>query len=148
VSPFIFMKILRRSSLLISAAMLINATTGVAADSSGDVLTQTRDLLSGSIRETKTIDKAPAASADPHQRSNVDFQEQIRQFILGGPEFYHAASRELAIRPKTSVSAVSAWNSRAATDLQEMTRRMILGTESGGKESSSMRLSANEKDKQ
>jgi hypothetical protein len=137
------MKILSRRLLLISAAVLINANTVLAADRVGDAQLQTRDLLSGTVGGTGTIDKSLAISAGHHQKSYADPQKQARQIILGRPSFDGTASREFAAQSKTTVPVpVSARrNSRIHTDPQELTRRMILGTGGSGRESAGVRLS-------
>jgi hypothetical protein len=137
------MKILSRRLLLISAAVLINANTVLAADRVGDAQMQARDLLSGTVGGTGTIDKSLAISAGHHQKSYADPQKQARQIILGRPSFDGTESREFAAQSKTTVPVpVSARrNSRIHTDPQELARRMILGTGGSGRESAGVRLS-------
>ena len=136
------MKIIRRL-LLISAAVLINANTVLAADHVGDAQLQARDLLSGTVGGTGTIDKSLAISAGHHQKSYADPQKQARQIILGRPSFDGTESRQFAGQSKTTVPVpVSARrSSRVPTDPQELARRMILGTGGSGKESAGVRLS-------
>jgi len=135
----ISMKILSRRLILISAAILINANTVLAADRVGDAQMQARDLLSGTVGGTKTFDKSLAISADDRQKSYPDPQEQARQLILGKP----SSAREFAVRSKTNVPvAVSGRrNSHVHADPQELARRMILGTGGSGRESAGVRLS-------
>jgi len=138
----ISMKVLSRRLILISAAILINANTVLAADRVGDAQMQARDLLSGTVGgKTKIIDKSLAISAD--QKSHPDPQTQARQLILGKPSFDGAVSRELAVRSKTNVPLpMSARrNGSAHTDPQELARRMILGAGVSRRESAGMRLS-------
>ena len=137
------MKILSRRLLLISAAVLINANTVLAADRVGDAQMQARDLLSGTVGGTGTIDKSLAISAGHHQKSYADPQKQARQIILGRPSFDGTEGREFAAQSKTTVPVpVSARrNSRIHTDPQELARRMILGTGGSGRESAGVRLS-------
>jgi hypothetical protein len=138
----ISMKVLSRRLILISAAILINANTVLAADRVGDAQMQARDLLSGTVGgKTKIIDKSLAISAD--QKSYPDPQTQARQLILGKPSFDGAVSRELAVRSKTNVPLpMSARrNGSAHTDPQELARRMILGAGVSRRESAGMRLS-------
>ena len=130
------MKILSRRLLLISAAVLINANTVLAADRVGDAQMQARDLLSGTVGGTGTIDKSLAISAGHHQKSYADPQKQARQIILGRPSFDGTVSREFV-----PVSVSARRNSRIHTDPQELTRRMILGTGGSGRESAGVRLS-------
>jgi hypothetical protein len=140
----ISMKILSRRLILISAAILINANTALAADRVSDAQMQARDLLSGTGGGTKTIDRSLAMSADHHQRSYADPQKQARQIILGKPSF------DGGVQSRTNVPVpVSArWKSRVHTDPQESARRVILGTEEGsGSESAGMRLSGIQKGK-
>ena len=140
----ISMKIVSRRLILISAAILINANTVLAADRVSDAQMQARDLLTGTGGGTKTNGRSLAISADHHQKSYADPQEQARQIILGKPSF------EGADQSKTNVSVpVSARrNSRVHTDPQESARRVILGTEEGSRrESAGMRLSGIQKGK-
>jgi hypothetical protein len=140
----ISMKILSRRLILISAAILLNSNTVLAADRSGDAQMQARDLLSGTADgRTRTIDKSTAITADHQQKSYPDPQEQARRLILGKPNFVGPVSREFAIQSKTNVpEAVSAQrDSRVHTDPQELARRMILGTGGSGRESVGVRLS-------
>jgi hypothetical protein len=127
------MKTLSRRLILISAAILINANTVLAADRIGDAQIQARDLLSGTVGgRSKIIDKSLAISAD--QKSYPDPQEQARQLVLGKPSFDGPVSRELA--------ALSARrDARVHTDPLELARRMILGREGSARESAGMRLS-------
>jgi hypothetical protein len=131
----ISMKILSRRLILISAAILINANTVLAADRIGDAQMQARDLLSGTVGgRAKIIDKSLAIAADHQQKSYPDPQEQARQLLLGKQSFDGPASREFA--------ALSARrDGRVHTDPQELARRMILGREGSGTESAGMRLS-------
>jgi hypothetical protein len=123
-------KVLSRRLILISAAILINANTVLAADRVGDAQMQARDLLSGTVGgKTKIIDKSLASSAD--QKSYPDPQTQARQLILRKPSFDGAKSAEFARQSKTNVPLpMSArQNGFAHTDPQELARRMILGQE-------------------
>ena len=55
-----FMKTLNRRLILISAAILINANTVLAANRVDDAQMQARDLLSGTVGgRTKIIDRSP-----------------------------------------------------------------------------------------
>ena len=144
MSSPISMKILNRPLILISAAILINANTVLAADRVGDAQMQARDLLSGTVGgRTKTIDKSLAISADHHQESYPDPQEQARRLILGKPSFDGTVSREFAVQSKTNVPVpVSArQHGRVHTDPQELARRIILGAGGSGRESAGVRLS-------
>jgi hypothetical protein len=137
------MKIVSRRLILISAAILINANTVLAADRVSDAQMQARDLLSGTVGGTTAIDKSLAISADHHQKSYRDLQKQARQIILGKPSFDDTVNREFAVQSETNVPipVVARRNSRVHTDPQELARRMILGTEGSGRESTGMRLS-------
>ena len=140
----ISMKILSRRLILVSAALLLNANTVLAADRVGDAQMQARDLLSGTAGgRLKPVDKSLAISADHSQKSYPDPQTQARQLILGKPSFDGAVSRELAVRSKTNVPLpMSARrNGSAHTDPQELARRMILGAGVSRRESAGMRLS-------
>jgi hypothetical protein len=140
----ISIKILNRSLILISAAILINANTVLAANRVGDAQMQARDLLSGTVGgRTKTIDKSLAISADHHQASYPDPQEQARWLILGKPSFDGTADREFAVQSKTNVpvSVSARRNGHVYTDPQELARRMILGAGASPRESAGMRLS-------
>jgi hypothetical protein len=136
------MKILSRRLILISAAILINANTVLAADRVSDAQMQARDLLSGTGGGTKAIDRSLAMSADHHQKSYADPQKQARQIILGKPF-------DGAVQSKTNVPVPESArrNIRVHTDPQESARRVILGTEGSGSESAGMRLSGIQKGK-
>ena len=138
----ISMKVLSRRLILISAAILINANTVLAADRVGDAQMQARDLLSGTVGgKTKIMDKSLAILAD--QKSYPDPQTQARQLILGKPSFDGAVSRELAVQSKTNVllPMSARRNDSAHTDPQELARRMILGAGVSRRERAGMRLS-------
>jgi hypothetical protein len=144
MSSPISMKILSRRLILLSAAILINATNVLAANRVDDAQMQARDLLSGTVGgRTKTLGKSLAISADHHQKSYPDPQEQARQLILGKPSSDGTLSREFAVHSKTDIAVpVSArWNSRVHTDPQELARRMILGAGGSGRESAGVHLS-------
>jgi len=102
-----------------------------------------RDLLSGTVGGTGTIDKSLAISAGHHQKSYAVPQKQARQIILGRPSFDGTESWEFAAQSKTTVpvSVSARRNSRVNTDPQELARRMILGTGGSGRESAGVRLS-------
>jgi hypothetical protein len=139
----ISMKILSRRLILISAAILINANTVLAANRVNDAQMQARDLLSGAVGgRTKTIDKALGISADRHRESYPDPQEQARQLILGKPSFDGTTvGREFAVQSKSDVPVSARRNGQVHTDPQESARRMILGAQASGRESAGMRLS-------
>ena len=140
----ISMKILSRRLVLISAAILINANTVLAANRVGDAQMQARDLLAGTVGgRSKIVDKSLAISADNHQQSYPDPQTQARQLILGKSSFDGAVSRKFAVQSKTNVGVpVSARRIGSAhTDPQELARRMILGAADSRKESAGVRLS-------
>jgi hypothetical protein len=140
----ISMKILSHRLILISAAVLINANTVLAANRVGDAQMQARDLLSGTVGgRAKIIDKSPAISADHHQKSYPDPQTQARQLILGRPNFDGTVSREFAVQSKINVpvSVAVRRNRSAHTDPRELARRMILGTGDSHRESAGMHLS-------
>jgi hypothetical protein len=136
------MKILSRRLILISAAILINANTVLAANRIDDAQMQARDLLSGTVGgRTKIIDKSLAISADHLQKSYPDPQEQARQLILGKPSFDSSVGREFAVQSKSDVPVSARRNDHVHTDPQELARRMILGAGGSGRESAGMRLS-------
>ena len=140
----ISMKIFSRRLILISAAILINANTVLAANRVGDAQMQARDLLSGTVGgRAKIIDRSLATSADHPQKSYPDPQTQARQLILGKPSFDRAASREYAVQSKTDVPILVSpgRNGSAHPDPQELARRMILGAGSSGRKSAGVRLS-------
>jgi len=137
----ISMKVFSRGLILISAAILINANSVLAADRFGDAQMQARDLLSGTVgAKAKIIDKSLAISAD--QKSYPDPQTQARQLILRKPSFDAAVSRELAVQSKTNVPLPRSArrDGSAHTDPQELARRMILGTGRSGRDSAGVRL--------
>jgi hypothetical protein len=128
--------------ILISAAILINANTALAADRVGDAHVQARELLSGTVGRTGSIDKSIAIAAHHHQTAYPDPQEQARQFIFGKPSFDGNVSRESAVQSKSAPAPLSARrNSRVHADPQELARRTILGTGGSGGERAGMRLS-------
>jgi hypothetical protein len=129
MSSRISMKILSRRLILISAAILINANTVLAADRVGDAQMQARDLLSGTVGgKTKIIDRSLAISADRYKKPYPDPQRQARRLILGKSSFDGAVSREFEVQSKTNVPVpVSARRGSAHTDPQELARQMILG---------------------
>jgi len=144
MNSLISMKILNRPLILLSAAILINANTALAANRVGDAQMQARDLLSGTVGgRAKIIHKSLAISADHLQKSYPDPQEQARQLILGKSSFGGAVSREFAVQPKTNVAVpVAARRTGSAhTDPQELARRMILGAADSRRESAGVRLS-------
>jgi hypothetical protein len=116
--------------VLISAAILLHANNGLAAELVGDAQMQARDLLSGTVNgQAKTFDASPAIPADGHRTSNLDPQEQARQLILGKPNIGGVAGRKVAIDSKTKgTPAVSARSKRREYfDPQKSAQRMILG---------------------
>lgn len=130
----ISMKILSRRLILISAVILVNTNTVLAANRVGDAQMQARDLLSGTVGgKAKVIDKSLAISADHLQKPYPDPQTQARQLILGKPSFDGAESREFAVQSKTDVPTLVSprRNDSAHTDPQELARRMILGALTG-----------------
>lgn len=140
----ISMKTLSRRLILISAAILFNANTVLAANHGGDAQMQARDLLAGTVGgRSKIADKSLAISADSHQRSYPDPQTQARQLILGKSSVDGAVGRKFAVQSKTNAGVpVSARRIGSAnTDPQELARRMILGAADGRKESAGVRLS-------
>jgi hypothetical protein len=146
----ISLKILNRPSILIFGALLINANTALATNRVGDAQMQARDLLSGTVGgRTKTIGKSLAISADHHQASYPDSQEQARRLMLGNPSFDSTAGREVAAHSKTNVAIpVSArQNVRVQSDAQESARRIILGAGGSDRESAGARLSGIRKEK-
>jgi hypothetical protein len=140
----ISMKILSRRLILISAAILVNANTVLAANRVGDAQMQARDLLAGTVGgRAKIIDKSSVISAAGHQQSYPDPQTQARQLILGKSSFGGAVSREFAVQSKTNVAVpVSARRIGSAhTDTQELARRMIVGAADSNSERARVRLS-------
>ncbi len=116
--------------VLISAAILLHANNGLAADLGSDAQLQARDLLSGTVNgQAKTFEASPAIPADGHRTPNLDPQEQARQLILGKPSVRGVARRRFAIDSKTKVTPeVSARGKRRAySDPQISAQRMILG---------------------
>jgi hypothetical protein len=140
----ISMKIIIRRLLLISAATLVTANSVVAANRVGDAQMQARDLLTGTVEWAKATDRSPANSADLHQRSYPEPQQQARQLILGKPSFEGPAGRKAAAQSKTNAAAPASARrkDRVHSDPQELARRMILGEGDSSKESARVRLSA------
>jgi hypothetical protein len=102
-----------------------------------------RSFIRNRRREDQDHDKSLAISADQHQKSYRDPQDQARQLILGKPSFNGPISREFAVQSKTNVPvpASARRNGHVHTDPQELARRMILGAGGSGRESAGMRLS-------
>ena len=116
--------------VLISAAILLHANNGLAAELVGDAQMQARDLLSGTVNgQAKTFDASPAIPVDGHRTPNLDPQEQARQLILGKPNFGGIAGLKVAIDSNAKVTlAVSARGKRRGySDPQKSAQRMILG---------------------
>jgi hypothetical protein len=144
MNSIISMKVLTRRLILISAAILINANTVLAADRVGDAQMQARDLLAGTVGgKTKVIDQSLVILAGRHPQSYPDPQTQARQLILGESSFGGAVSREFAVRSKTNVAVpVSARRIGSAhPDPQELARRMISGADDSRRERAGVRLS-------
>jgi hypothetical protein len=111
MSSRIPMKILNRRLILLSAAILFNANTVLAANRVGDAQMQARDLLSGTVGgRTKTVDKSFAISADHRQESYPDPQDQARRLILGKPGFERTVGREFEGQPTTDVPVAARRN--------------------------------------
>ena len=123
-------KVLNYRFVLIAIATLLHANHVLAAEYV-DAQMQARDLLSGTVGgRAQTVDASPAISADGHQPSNLDPQEQARQLILGKRSFGAAAGPRIALDSKTKVAqaAPARCKRRECSDAQELARRMILGT--------------------
>jgi hypothetical protein len=99
--------------MLISAAFLLHATNGLAAEFVGDAQMQAGDLLSGTSGGRPKIIESRTIPEDSNATSRLDPQEQARQFILG--------------KPKLGVVTGRTIDHRADEDAQELARRMILG---------------------
>jgi hypothetical protein len=128
----ISLKKLSRRLILVSAAILVNATTVLAASGVGDAQMQARDLLSGAAGgSSKILDRPLAIGADRHQQSFPDAQTQARRMILAKSSFGGTSSREFVVLSKANVEAPVAARriGSAHPDAQESARRMILGTE-------------------
>ena len=116
--------------VLIAATILLHANSVLAAEFVRDAQMQARDLLSGTVGgRAKIVDASPAISADGHQISNLDPQEQARQLILGKRTFGGAAWLRVALDSKAKVTAAvpARGKRREFSDAQELARRMILG---------------------
>lgn len=114
---------------LISAAVLLYANNGLAADSVGDAQMQARDLLAGTVNgRDKAFDASHTNPAGGHRAPEVDPQEQARRLVLGKPTVGVVTSLRSAA-PKTTVSpTVSAGGKRQGySDPQKSAQRMILG---------------------
>lgn len=123
-------KLLNHVLVLVSAAILLYANNGLAADLVGDAQMQARDLLSGTVNgQAKTFGASPANPADGHRAPNLDPQEQARQLILGKPNIGGVTDLKVAIASRTKGSpAVSARGKRHGySDPQKSAQRMILG---------------------
>jgi len=115
-----------------------------AAEDVGDAQVQARDLLSGTVGgRAKVIDESPSISADGHQTSSLDPQEQARQLILGKPNLGRFTGRATALGPQLNeTSAVSTRDDhRTYADPQESARRMILGSGARGTASPALKRS-------
>ena len=117
------------SLALISAAILLYANNGLAADSVGDAQMQARDLLAGAVNgRAKTFDASPANPAGGHRAPNVDPQEQARRLVLGKPTVGVVTSLRAAASKTRGSPAVSTGGKRQGySDPQKSAQRMILG---------------------
>jgi hypothetical protein len=128
-------KMRRLGLVLISAAFLFQADNVLAAEAAGDAQMQARDLLSGTVGgRARTVDESRANSADGHQTSNLDPQEQARQLILGKPNVDGTNGRAAVLEPKVNTTQAASARSDHGTyaDPQESARRMILGHGASG----------------
>jgi hypothetical protein len=117
-----FSKVLRRSLLLASGALLFHADASLAADTAGDAQTQARELLGG-----KTPSRALASSAHSARDTSVpgiDAQEQARQLLLGEHSSVKSAG---GVRVARLAAEVGHDKHRANDDAQTLAQRMILG---------------------
>jgi hypothetical protein len=111
--------------LLMSAAILLQTGTALAAESVSDAQSQARDLLSGTVAgRARTPGELAAAAADTARTPAVGAQEQARRLILGAPNFGAiAATRATAATP----AAPAAAGDRDRSDPQAAARRMLVG---------------------
>jgi hypothetical protein len=107
--------------MLISAAFLLHATNGLAAEFVGDAQMQAGDLLSGTSGGRPKIIESRTIPEDSNATSRLDPQEQARQFILGKPKLGVVTGRKLGAVTGRTI------DHRADEDAQELARRMILG---------------------
>jgi hypothetical protein len=118
VSP-IRVKTLARRLALLSAGLLLQSHTLLAAEIAADAQMQARDLLTGTVDGRPRIaDRSPAIANGWAQASVVDPQEQARRLILGRPS--------LGGVYETAGSAESQ-RGHGYGDPQDSARRMILG---------------------
>jgi hypothetical protein len=111
-----------RRWVLISAAMLLYATSALAAHSAADPQEQARQFIvakprSESVVAANTI-LTPAGSAQGEVR--IDPQEQARQFILAKPTFGSA------VNSKTEGTPAGSAQDNGRVDPQEQARQFIL----------------------
>jgi hypothetical protein len=116
-----FAKTLRRSLMLVSAALVFQSGAALAADGVGDAQTQARELLGGKApsRPVASTLRSEAAASIP----GVEPQEQARRLILGTQSFDKAPA---AVRV-ASASEVEHGDRRAPINAQALAQRMILG---------------------
>jgi hypothetical protein len=117
-----FSKVLSRSLLLASGALLFHASAAFAADATGDAQTQARELLGG-----KTPSRVLASSAHSARDTSlpgIDAQEQARQLLLGEHSSVKTAG---GVRVARLSAEVGHEKHRANDDAQTLAQRMILG---------------------
>jgi hypothetical protein len=116
-----FAKTLRRSLILVSAALVFQTGAASAADGVGDAQTQARELLGGKAPSRPVVStlRSEAAASLP----GVEPQEQARRLILGIQSFDKARA---AVR-MASTSEVEHGDRRAPINAQALAQRMILG---------------------
>jgi hypothetical protein len=132
--PLIPAKTLGHGLVLISTLFLLQANSALAAEAVGDAQRQASDLLSGTVGgRAKMVDASRASASASEQTSDLDPQEQARQFILGKANLRGTNGRPVALGAQINATpAVSTrGNHRAYADPQESARRMILGYRAG-----------------
>jgi hypothetical protein len=113
---------------MLSAGLLLQSNTLLAAEVAGDAQTQARDLLTGTVDgRPRVVDQSPAISSDGPQASVVDAQEQARRMILGEPAVGSAANESAVDAATTKKARAESLRGDVYGDPQESARRMILG---------------------
>jgi hypothetical protein len=112
-------KLFKNPLALASAALVIHIGAATAADSTGDIQQQVRDLLTGNtIAHSATRPQPSEGNAtDP----SVDSQEFVKQLLLGGIASKHSevAGAQSKTEPQQRPPAPS--------DMQAAVRKLLLG---------------------
>jgi hypothetical protein len=129
MTSLILNKFLDRQLFILTAALLLQAHSAFASDSTGDAQAQARALLDPPVvSRVMSVDGFTATQANGRVASRLGPQEQARALLLGKPEEGSVARSAIALNStRDGAKSISAQDRRAHTDPQESARRMILG---------------------